>query len=48
MYKSLELGGKTLLAILVLIVQSAEHHCTQIQVTQSFLKHVQFKQVPGH
>lgn len=48
MYKSLELGGKTLLVILVLIIQGAEHHRTQIQVAQSFLRHVQFKQVSGH
>lgn len=47
-YMSLELGGRMLLVILVLILQGAEHHYTQIQVTQSFLRHVRFKQASGH
>lgn len=39
-YVSLELGGKMLLVILVLILQGPEHHHTQIDVTQSFLRHI--------
>lgn len=44
----LELGRKMLLVILVLILQGTKHHHMQIQVTQTFLRHVRCEQVSGH
>lgn len=44
----IELGRKTLLVTLVLILQGTKHHHTQIQVPQTFLRHVRCKQVSGH